>query len=69
MSTAPILSPIYAATIPTAERWVARAEQARRIASFLAAADADVAEAYAIECEVQALRCVGAPYRREGLAA
>jgi hypothetical protein len=69
MSIAPILSQSCAAQIPTAERWVARAEQARRIARLLPPADADIAEAYAIECEVEALRCVSAPYRRDVLAA
>lgn len=52
-----------------AGRWLARAEQARRVARLLAPSDADIAEAYAIECEVQALRCVSSPYRRDVLAA
>ena len=68
MLCAPILSPIAAVTESSA-RWFARAEQARRIARLLAPSDADIAEAYAIECEVQALRCVSGAYRQDVLAA
>lgn len=50
-------------------RWLARAEQARRIARILSPADAQIAEAYAIECEVRALRTVSERGRRGVLAA
>ena len=56
MSNLPILPPGSPGMCASAERWLARAEQARRIARVLGPADAEVAEAYAIECEVQALR-------------
>jgi hypothetical protein len=69
MSSAPILSRTSAGTDSPAERWLARAEQARRVARILAPPDADIAEAYAIECEVQALRCVSDSCRRSVLAA
>ena len=69
MSSAPILLQTFAETDSPAGRWLARAEQARRIARILSPADAEIAEAYAIECEVQALRHVGGPYRRDVLAA
>jgi hypothetical protein len=59
MSSAPILSRADAGPDGPAWRWLARAEQARRIASILSPADAELAEAYAIECEVNALRHVG----------
>jgi hypothetical protein len=71
MARAAILLPTdVAALLPTdaaadlpAGRWLARAEQARRVARLLAPSDADIAEAYAIECEVHALRRVSSPYR------
>ena len=68
MLSAPILSPIAVGTEPCG-RWLARAEQARRIARLLSPPDADIAEAYAIECEVQALRCVSSLHQRDVLAA
>jgi hypothetical protein len=34
--------------------WLVRAEQARRIAGMLAGEDADMAQAYARECEARA---------------
>jgi hypothetical protein len=36
------------------QAWFARAEQARRIASMLAAGDAAILEAFARECEMKA---------------
>ena len=69
MSIAPILLDPDAGTESPARRWLARAEQARRIARMLSPADAGVAEAYAIECEVQALRLVSDAYPYEILAA
>lgn len=69
MSSVPILPLVAAAVTEPAERWLARAEQARRIARLLSPSDAGIAEAYAIECEVQALRCVSGRYRRNALAA
>ena len=41
--------------------WLARAEQARRIAAALPKADADVAEAYARECEARAMEVFAEP--------
>lgn len=69
MSTDPILFDSDAAIHAPSERWLARAEQARRIARILSPADAQIAEAYAIECEVQALRKVSERGRCRVLAA
>jgi hypothetical protein len=69
MSTAPILLDLDVGAKSSAKRWLARAEQARRIARMLSPPDAGVAEAYAIECEVQALRLVSGACRYEILAA
>jgi len=69
MSTRPILSPRDVGPDGPAWRWLARAEQARRVARFLSPGDAEIAEAYAIECEVNALRQVSEPYRHIGRAA
>ena len=38
--------------------WLARAERARRIAATLSADDAKIVEAYARECEAQAVRLI-----------
>ncbi len=43
---------------PTAQVWLARATQARRIAPTLSVKDADVLEIYARECEAEAARLV-----------
>ena len=69
MSSVAILSRTVGGPDGPAWRWLARAEQARRVARLLSPADAEIAEAYAIECEVNALRQVGGPLRRHGLAA
>jgi len=69
MSSRSILSCADRGPDGPAWRWLARAEQARRVARLLSPGDAAIAEAYAIECEVNALRLVGGPLRRHGLAA
>jgi hypothetical protein len=69
MLTDPILLDHDGDVHPPCGRWLARAEQARRIARILSSTDAEIAEAYAIECEVQALRQVSERCRRGDLAA
>ena len=44
-------------------RWIERAEQARRVASILPEQDAEVAEAYARECDANAMQV----FRRRAL--
>lgn len=69
MNSMPILPGVDIGPDGPAWRWVARAEQARRVAGLLSPADAEIAEAYAIECEVKALRQVSGALRRHVLAA
>ena len=69
MPNASILSCADAGPDRAAWRWLARAEQARRVAGLLSPPDADIAESYAVECEVRALRHVSAAARRDALAA
>lgn len=42
----------------TPDRWLRRAARARSIAMMLSRKDADVAEAYATECEAAAMRLI-----------
>lgn len=52
----------------TALRWLARAEQARRVVASLSPDDAAIVEAYALECESRADRVL-AEVRGKPLAA
>jgi hypothetical protein len=47
--------------IAASERWLGRAARARALAILLSKADAEVAEAYASECEAEAKRLSEAP--------
>ena len=49
--------------------WLARAEQAHRVAGMLSGHDAAVAEAYAQECEARAVHFVENASRAQRLAA
>jgi hypothetical protein len=51
----------------TAQVWLARAQQARRLALMLSAEDAKILETYAAECEAQVRRLT--KQRRSPLAA
>jgi hypothetical protein len=56
-----ILFPRPAKPASTIQIWLSRAAQARRVASMLSAKDAEVIEAYALECEAEARRLIGRP--------
>ena len=45
----------------TYQMWLARAARARHIAGLLAPKDAEIVEAYARECEIQARRLIDRP--------
>jgi hypothetical protein len=54
MAEAAILFPSAAKPLEASGAWLARAAQARRVAMMLAAKDAEILEAYALECEAKA---------------
>jgi hypothetical protein len=56
--------------VGAAQDLLARATQARRIASTLSRPDAEIAETYALECEMEARRLLGwhSPSRRSEAA-
>jgi len=54
MPLPPIRKPRPRSPIREAELWRLRAEQARRIASMLSRADAEIALSHAAECEAKA---------------
>lgn len=56
MNEAAILFTGATAPHKASKAWLGRAAQARRIALLLAAKDAAILEAYALECEAQAVQ-------------
>lgn len=56
MAETAILFPAAAKHPETPRAWLARAAQARRVAAMLSLKDAELLEAYALECEAKAAR-------------
>ena len=56
MGAPPILHPRVAKRIDAIDRLVGRAARAREIAMMLSKRDADLLEAYAVECDAHAMR-------------
>jgi hypothetical protein len=56
MAQTAILFPRAVKSASPVGAWLARAEQARRVAAMLSPQDAAIVEAYAAECEAEATR-------------
>ena len=59
MAQTAILFPAARKSASASMVWLARAEQARRLAAMLSLKDAEILEAYALECEAKAARPAG----------